>query len=110
MKSKMALASLLALALLGLAPAGYSEPKIINFEEGIEGATVKLTLDRRLNGVARVRPCPTCKPLRLAVTPATRLVKNGRQIPLTQDINLRGKEVDVFYHVAEKRVTRLRWK
>ena len=94
-------------ALQFVALAAGAAPTLINHEEVIEGAArVVLRLNDNLHGVALVYPCDSCSPLRLFVTPATVVLEDGARRSLAKGHDFGAANIDVFYLVKEKRVTR----
>lgn len=107
MISRKMLCAFVALQFAALAV--FAAPTLVNHEEVIEGAAeVVLRLNDDQNGVALVYPCPSCKTVRLAVTPETVVVTDGTSNPLAKGQDLGSANIDVFYLVKEKRVTRFR--
>jgi hypothetical protein len=99
------------LAAILLSPqATLAVPTMTPYEDGIEGGTVvDLDVDSMGNGVATIgRQCKGCGPIQLKVTPLSRVVVGGRQVPIRPDTKLKGRIGDVFYVIKEKRLTRIR--
>ncbi len=108
MNMKAASAIFLAAAVLLLPRIALSEMTIL--EEAVEEAQVELLVKEDLTGTAVVRPCRSCAPLRLKVTPQTRLIANGKDRPLQAGPARISKKAVVFYRPEENTVTRIVWR
>lgn len=97
MKTKYLITGFATSLLLSLSIAGYPEPVVIQHEEGIEGANVRLQVSDRGVGSATVYPCEQCPSLYLKVTPKTRAFVNDEPVSISSLDNLHGKFVMVFY-------------
>lgn len=94
---------------LTLPGTGFGAPTMIPYEEGIEGAeVVGLTVNDAGRGVATISRCNGCESLRLSVTPESEVIMAGQSSGITPTINLAGMLVDVFYVIADGRLTRIR--
>lgn len=101
--------TLLTVMALAWPHAALSAPKMILYEEAIEGGMlVSLKVNKDLNGVASVGRCPGCALVQLKVTPETQVIINGQASPLTSETKLIGKQADMFYVIKERRLTRIR--
>ncbi len=83
--------------LLSLSIAGYAEPIVVQHEESIEGASVRLYVSNRGVGSAIVYPCEQCASLHLKVTPKSRAFVNNEPVPISSLGSLHDKLVMVFY-------------
>ncbi len=97
MNTRQLMTGLTTSFLLLLSIAGYADPVVIQHEESIEGAHVRLYVSDRGVGSAVVYPCDQCRAMHLKVTRKSRALVNNRPVPISSLGNLHGKFVMVFY-------------
>jgi hypothetical protein len=110
MKLNRPLPLLLGLALLGISldvpAAGF---KVV--EQAIETSTFVVSLPDGDSGSMAVKSCPQCKPLLLRLTPSSRFLVGGAQVPYAEFLALArasgDQGLDIFYDRKSGSITRL---
>ncbi len=97
----------LLFASLALPVSGYSE--LINIEDAIEAASVKVQIDQSLNGTISVSPCDKCKHVSLKINADTQAEHNGKHVHLNKIKSLNGKPATVVYDVKTRTAVKVIW-
>ena len=100
---------ILGVTLAGVALPAAAALKVI--EQAIETSTFVVSLPDGHTGSIAVKPCKQCKPLLLRLTPKSRFLVSGAQVPYSEFVALaRGAGehgLDIFYDGKSGTITRL---
>lgn len=87
----------------------YDTPGIILIEEAIETDSLRLSLNNNLTGFVEGKVCDECETIKVTITPRTKAYENNVEVPLKTVTSRLGRPATVYYLIATKEVSRIRW-